>query len=121
MQRPIDSLDRLMDGGVRERFNDALRKVWANVYDPNTSATVAREVVMKVKIKPSDSRDYAAFSVDITHKLAPQATLKQVVMLQVNGDGTITATERTGQVPGQIDMDGGESPLPKEVVFKAME
>lgn len=119
-ERPIDSLDQLMDGGVRERFNDALRKVWDNVYDPNTNPTAAREITMKVKIKPSERRDAAAFSVDIMPKLAPPISLSQTVMLQLNGDGSITATERTDQIPGQMNMDGGEEPLPTEVVFNVV-
>ena len=30
-QRPIKSLSDLMDGGVEERFNQELEKVWDNV------------------------------------------------------------------------------------------
>ena len=117
LERPIDSLDRLMDGGVRERFNDALAKVWDNVYDPNTDPGATRQIVMRVKIKPSERRDIAAFNVDIMPKLAPPVSLSQTVMLQLNGDGSVTATERTEQIPGQINMSGGEEPLPTIVQF----
>lgn len=114
--RPIENLDELMDGGVRERFNDALRKVWDNVFDPNTDPKAARCITMKVKIKPSERRDAAAFSVDVIATLAPPVSLSQTVMLQINGDGNIVATERTNQVPGQIDIDGKET-IPKFVTF----
>lgn len=33
-ERPIKSLSDLMDGGLEERFNQELTKVWQNVYDP---------------------------------------------------------------------------------------
>lgn len=110
-----------MDGGVKERFNNALAKVWDNVYDPNTNPTAVREITMKVKIKPSERRDAASFSVDIMPKLAPPVSLSQTVMLQLNGDGSITATERTDQIPGQMNMDGGEEPLPTEVTFNVVQ
>ena len=114
--RPIDSLDDLFDGGVRERFNNALRKVWDNVFDPNTDPKATREITLKVKIKPSERRDAAAFNVDVVSKLAPPVSLSQTVMLQMNGSGEIIATERSNQIPGQIDMDGNEK-IPKVVFF----
>lgn len=36
MERIIQKLSELMDGGVEERFNSELAKVWDNVFDPNT-------------------------------------------------------------------------------------
>lgn len=114
--RPIESLDDLMDGGVRERFNDALRKVWDNVFDPNTSAKAKREIQLKVIIRPSERRDAASFDVDVIPKLAPPVPLSQTVMLQLGGDGEIIATERSNQIPGQLDIDGNES-IPKVVTF----
>ena len=39
----------------------------------------------------------------------------------IDGDGSITATERTDQIPGQMNMDGGEEPLPTEVTFNVVQ
>ena len=118
MERPIKSLSELMDGGVEERFNRALDQVWDNVFDPNTKADAPREITMKVKIRASQNRDSARFDVDIIPKLAPPVSLSQTVMLSLSGDGSIVATERTNQIPGQIGMDGSEQPLPKVMEFK---
>lgn len=104
-ERPIKSLSDLMDGGLEERFNQELTKVWQNVYDPNTNPTAARKVVMEVKIVPNERRDSVQFHVNVSSKLAPHAALTQTVMLSLGVDGTITATERTEQVPGQLDME----------------
>ncbi len=117
MDRPIKSLSDLMDGGVEERFNDALDKVWQNVYDPNTNPVAVREVTLKIKIKPNERRDACDFNVDVIPKLAAPVPLTQTVMLQLNGDGSITATERTSQIPGQLDLDGHEAPLPQVITF----
>lgn len=116
-ERPIKSLSDLMDGGVEERFNDALAKVWENVYDPNTEARKAREVVMKVKIIPNERRDSCDFRVDVVPKLAPPVSLSQTVMLNLGANGEIIATERTDQIPGQVDIEGNEAPIPRTVQF----
>jgi hypothetical protein len=110
-----------MDGGVEERFNDALAKVWENVYDPNTEARKAREVVMKVKIIPNERRDSCDFRVDVVPKLAPPVSLSQTVMLNIGTNGEIVATERTDQIPGQFDIDGNEAPIPRTVQFPKVE
>lgn len=70
-ERPIKSLSDLMDGGLEERFNQELTKVWQNVYDPNTNPTAARKVVMEVKIVPNERRDSVQFHVNVSSKLAP--------------------------------------------------
>lgn len=116
-ERPIKSLSELMDGGVEERFNDALTKIWSNVYDPNTKPTQAREINLKIKVIPNERRDSCNFKVNVTTKMAPPIEMTQTVMLSVGADGEIRATERTGQVPGQISMDGDETPMPKTIEF----
>ena len=108
-ERPIDSLDDLMDGGVRERFKTELDKVWNNVYDPNTDPEKTREIILRVKITPNQQRDSANFRVDVTSKLAPMESLQQTVLLSLTGSGQIIATERTAQIPGQLDIDGNET------------
>lgn len=120
-ERPIKSLSDLMDGGLEERFNQELTKAWQNVYDPNTNPTAARKVVMEVKIVPNERRDSVQFHVNVSSKLAPHVALTQTVMLSLGADGTITATERTEQVPGQLDMEGNEAPLPSTISFGRLE
>lgn len=116
-QRPIKSLSDLMDGGVEERFNAALAEVWENVYDPNTDAKKPREVNLKIKITPNERRDSFDFRVSVVPKLAPKVDLTQTVMLTISADGSVVATERTNQVPGQLDIEGNEAPLPQTVNF----
>lgn len=106
-----------MDGGVEERFNAALAEVWENVYDPNTDAKKPREVNLKIKITPNERRDSCDFRVSVVPKLAPKVDLTQTVMLTISADGSVVATERTNQVPGQLDIEGNEAPLPQTVNF----
>lgn len=116
-QRPIKSLSDLMDGGVEELFNSALAEVWENVFDPNTDAKKSREVTIKVKITPNERRDSCDFRVSVVPKLAPKVDLAQTVMLTITQNGNVIATERTNQIPGQVDMEGNETPLPNTVNF----
>ena len=118
-QRPIKSLSELMDGGVEQRFNAGMGEIWQNVQDPNTDPKAKREMILKVTIKPNERRDSAEFSVEVTTKLASPKALSQTVMLQYNSDGSVVATERTDQIPGQLSFEGTEQPLPKVVKFEA--
>lgn len=114
--RPIRNLDELMDGALAERFNYELARVLANVFDPNTNAKQKRSITIQVDIVPTERRDTATFKVDVKSKLASAVPVAQTVLLAQADDGTVTATEITGQTPGQIDMDGGVD-LPAVVSF----
>lgn len=116
-QRPIKSLSELMDGGVEERFNVEMNKIWANVQDPNTDPKAKREIQIKITVKPNERRDSADFDVQVIGKPAPFKPLSKTVTLQFNTDGSVVATERTEQIPGQMNMDGGEQPLARVVRF----
>jgi len=116
-QRAIKSLSELMDGSVEERFNYEMNKIWANVQDPNTDPKAKREITIKVTVKPNDRRDSAEFNVEVGSKPAPYKPLSKTVLLQFDGDGSVTATERTEQIPGQLKMDGSEQPIARVVKF----
>jgi hypothetical protein len=64
----LANLDR---GGALEAFDHALGSVIANILDPNTPAEQAREIVLRVKIKPDENRDMGKITYQATSKLAP--------------------------------------------------
>lgn len=116
-QRQIRNLDELMDGGVTERFNDELKRVLENVFDPNTDAKKKRGITMSISITPNERRDAAEFKVEVKSTLAPPVPNAQTVFLNRDEKtGTITATEITNQTPGQMNMDGMPV-IPKIVDF----
>lgn len=104
--KEIRSLDELMDGGVSQLFGSELRRVWANIFDPNTSPGEKREITLKIAFKPNKNRDAAEMSASVTAKLAAHEPLSQTVMMHQCDDGSIVVTEQTHQVPGQIDITG---------------
>jgi len=65
------SLETMNGGAAIELFNEELQKVLNNIGDPNTKPDAAREINLKVKIKPDEKRRYADVSMQTTTKLAP--------------------------------------------------
>ena len=114
--RKISSLDDLMGGALKARFEYELDRVLKNVFDPNTAAEVKRSVTIKIDIKPNERRDSAEFRVDVNSKIAPPLSVKQTVLLERDDSGNVRAKEITGQVPGQVGMDG-KAVLPKVINF----
>lgn len=64
-------LNTLNSGAVEELFDEELKKVLSNIHDVNIEADAVREIVIKVKIKPSKDRRSAVTSVQSYSKLAP--------------------------------------------------
>lgn len=62
------SLEGLAQGAAIERFNDELQRVLNNIVDPNT-ADGAREITLKVKIKPNEDRTIADVFVTCSSKV----------------------------------------------------
>ena len=117
MERQIKKLDELLDGGVTERFNMEMERVMNNVYDMNTDPKAKRQIQIIIDVKPNERRDAAEFKVDVKSRIASMMPITQTVFLRQDDSGSVFATEITKQVPGQIDMDGNEQPLPKVVEF----
>lgn len=118
-QRQIRNLDELMDGALTERFNSELRKVLENVLDPNTDAKKKRRIQITVDIAPNERRDAAEFKIEVKSTVAAPVPAAQTVFLQMDErTGTVTATEITNQVPGQINMEGTPV-MPRVIDFGA--
>lgn len=119
MERQIKKLDELMDGALTERFNQVLDEVMRNAVDPNTDPKAKRQVKIVIDVIPNERRDTASFKTHVESKVAARMPISQVVFLRVSDDGSITATEVTNQVPGQLAMDGTEQDLPNVLQFNA--
>lgn len=103
------SLDELMGGAVTERYQHALDQVIENILDLNTKATAARKITLTLTIKPNDQRDLASFSVEAKTTLAPREAVTTTLMIGMDEDGMLVATEhKKGIIPGQMDLNGEE-------------
>lgn len=104
-QRQISKLDELMDGALTERFNAEFSRVLRNCFDPNTNPKAKRRVQITIDMIPNERRDAAEFKFLVKGTIAPPVASSQTVMLHMADDGTVTATELTDQIPGQVAMD----------------
>jgi hypothetical protein len=69
LEREELKIESILDGGVLEMLNHTLGQVFENIIDVNTDDT-PREVNLKLKIKPDDSRSLVEIGVTVTPKLA---------------------------------------------------
>ena len=121
VSRDLRSLDQMMDGALVERFNEDLQRVMQNVFDMRTDPKKPRKISLIFTFRPNDRRDAAEMFADVKVVTAPPVSLSQTVLMSVNDNGFVTLTERTDQIPGQMDIDGNEKPLPKEISFKVID
>jgi hypothetical protein len=66
----IVTLASIANGSVLELFDHELKRVISNIADPNTSPKKKRQIIIKVDIQPSDSREIGYYSVEVSAKLA---------------------------------------------------
>ena len=114
-QIPIDSLDALCNGALTERFSAEFAKFLRNLVDPNTDAKKKRKLILVLEATPNAERDFCVMNYDVQTKLAAPSTISQTAFLTQNSNGEVIASQVTNQIPGQIDMDGNETPLPQIV------
>ena len=65
------SLENLAEGAIEEKFAAEMERVSANIADENTNPTAIREIIVKIKIKPTDDRSSWLMQSQVTSKLAP--------------------------------------------------
>ena len=116
--RPIKSIGDMMGGAVSERFNATLRTVLENIADPNTDATKKRKITLELTISPSKDRQTGDFSLNCKPVLAPLSSISATVMFNRDDNGTVTATEIGGEIPGQTIIEEADTPLPGVIDFK---
>ncbi|NQK92942.1 hypothetical protein HO498_01330 [Streptococcus suis] len=64
-------LSALGEGGLQEKVDKELEKVFDNILDPNTDSKVARKLVITLTMKADDSREVVSTNMDVKSTLAP--------------------------------------------------
>lgn len=99
-------------GGIAEVVDREVDRVICNVMDPSTKATAKRKIVLTMVFKPDEYRERLDMDVQAKSTLAPVTPIKTTLCITKGRGGELLMAEMMPQVPGQIDMDGGESPEP---------
>jgi hypothetical protein len=89
------SLANLGRGAAIERFDDEFKRVLANILDPNTTPG-AREINLRVKIKPNEARDFCTVNVFCTSKVSAAKPFETQFFVGRDSRG-IKATEHNPQ------------------------
>jgi hypothetical protein len=100
------TLDNLGNGAAKELFEDALKKVIANIKDPNTDWKTGRAITLSVTFKPDEERNEVLMTISATPKLAPPKPFQLKALVGMHKDGTTEAHEfQTPKLPGCEDAE----------------
>lgn len=99
-------------GGIAEVIDREVDRVICNVMDPSTKPTAKRKIVLTMTFEPDEFRQRLDMDVQARSTLAPVAPIKTALCITKGRGGELLMAEMMPQVPGQIDMDGKESPEP---------
>ena len=99
-------------GAIAEITDYEVERVVANIIDPNTNATAKRKITITLTFAPDDYRQQIGMDAQAKTTLAPIQPVRTSLCITKGRDGSLLLAEMTPQVPGQVDMDGDESPVP---------
>lgn len=99
-------------GAIAEITDYEVERVVANIMDPNTAAKAKRKITITLTFAPDDYRQQIGMDAQAKTILAPVQPVRTNLCITKGRDGELLLAEMTPQVPGQVDMDGVESPEP---------
>lgn len=102
------SLEDLGDGYAAARFHEELKRVLANIDDPNTDWKKVRKIKLEVTLRPFEDRSTASMDISVTSSLAP-AKAKGSTAFIGRDRGQWVAYEHN---PKQLSMPNGQSAEP---------
>lgn len=99
-------------GAIAEITDYEVERVVANIMDPNTSPTAKRKITVTLTFSPDDYRQQIGMDAQARTTLAPLQPVRTSLCITKGRDGELLLAEMMPQVPGQVDMDGAETPIP---------
>ncbi len=99
------NLSEMAQGAFMEQFNNEMKKVLANIMDPNTDPTKIRKLTLTVSIKADEDRDVASFDVQTKSTLIPAKALGTKIIIDRDTDGSAVAAELKSGIKDQMYLD----------------
>ena len=103
---PKLDLSQMAQGAFMEQFDVELKKVLANIADPNTDPKKARKVTLTATLKADENRDVVYFEVQTKPTLVPSKPLGTTILIDTDHDGKVVAAELKSGIKGQTFVDG---------------
>jgi hypothetical protein len=98
-------LDELADGAVLEKFNREMRRVLANIMDPNTDPQKKRKITITLTIAGDENRMTTDVSVAAKSTLIPARDVSTKLLIGEDPYGNILGQELKSGIVGQTYMD----------------
>ena len=107
MDKKLIGLDltHIADGGLQEKLDKELEKVFDNILDLNTDAKAKRKVTITLTMSTDDERTVVKTGMEVKSTLAPQKGVATTVIVGRDGAGKIHANELKSGIPGQTYFD----------------
>ena len=99
-------LSHIAEGGLQEKLDNELEKVFDNILDLNTDAKAKRKITITLTMSSNEERTVVDTVMDVKAKLAPQNAVATTILVGRDFDtGHVHANELKSTVPGQMYFD----------------
>ena len=110
------NIANIANGALVEQVDTEIKRVLANIIDPNTDPLKKRKITVTLEFKPSEDRDISDVSFSTKSTLIPAKPISTRIVFEKDNDGKILLEELgRGALKGQaqIDYETGEVLEPK--------
>jgi hypothetical protein len=99
-------------GAIAERADYEMARILDNIRDPNTAAAKKRVLTITLEIYPDAERQNLRLLCIAKSKLEPTNPVATSLYVTNDESGNVAVVELTPQIPGQLNLDGGEQEAP---------
>ncbi len=97
-------LSAIGEGGLQEKVDKELEKVFDNILDPNTDIKTKRKLTITLTMVPDETREVVSTSMEVKSSLTPQTGVATTVLVGQK-DGKVYANELKSKISGQTYFD----------------
>ncbi|MGX6979092.1 replication terminator protein [Vagococcus elongatus] len=111
MSKRIDlDLSNIAEGGLQEKVDMEMAKVFENIHDLNTKATTKRKLTITLELEPDENREVVKVNSTVKSNLAPLTDVSTTILTGINDSGEVEANELRSGAKGQtfFDPDDGK-------------
>lgn len=108
MEKKLIGLDlsHIAEGGLQEKLDNELEKVFDNILDLNTEAKAKRKITVTLTMSSNEERTVVDTTMEVKSKLAPQNGVATTILVGRDLDtGQVHANELKSTAPGQMYFD----------------
>ena len=99
-------MSHIAEGGLQEKLDNELEKVFDNILDLNTEPKAKRKITITLTMSSNEERTVVDTVMDVKSKLAPQSGVATTILVGRDYDtGQLHANELKSSIPGQMYFD----------------